>query len=695
MSKEDDIVHLLLLTETQNEGEQLVSLLRNRGLATRAHHISSGEDLESNLKSRDWDLLLAQSEAHGMTAQGCIEAIRKGGRQFPMIILSPAADSDTITAGLRLGASDVVPAGEDERLSLVIQRELAGLADRKRRIRAENSLEEIDKRCQLLLHSSRDAISYVHDGMHIYANETYMEMFGYEDPEELECTPLVDLIKPDSLDKLKERLKKVSTGGSMEEEFDCGCVNAAGNEFSGRMFLSPARYDGEACTQVLIRTSSVDSAEFEERLKEATSQDPLTGLFNRPYFNGEIEKAVEKAKAGSENFALLYVGIDQFDKTRAEMGMAAGDRILKQIGDILQKICGSDKLIARFADDVFTAMVPCEDGVKAVELGRNIQQTIAENLFEVQDKTARATASVGVSIIDKLTPSANEAVTRAHSAVEKVRDTSGGNGVHLYDPAKDSGAGGSVSQVEKLQRAVEGERFKVMFQPVISLMGETEEIYEATMRMLEEDSDDELPPGKFLEIAAEAGLGAQIDRWATLNCIKTLAGHRARGHETTLFINLTHASLTDGTFADWVAKAVKASRLPPECLVYQFREMEVVNYLKKGKETLNAIRNIGCRICLKHFQGSDASFDLFNHFGSDFIKIDGSFTRAMEKPEGKEEMRELVKKLQELEKTVIVPMVENANMIPTLFSAGVKFIQGYYFQAPMDSMDFNFAGEES
>ncbi len=140
---------------------------------------------------------------------------------------------------------------------------------------------------------------------------------------------------------------------------------------------------------------------------------------------------------------------------------------------------------------------------------------------------------------------------------------------------------------------------------------------------------------------------------------------------------------------------MKASRLPPECLVYQFREMEVVNYLKKGKETLNAIRNIGCRICLKHFQGSDASFDLFNHFGSDFIKIDGSFTRAMEKPEGKEEMRELVKKLQELEKTVIVPMVENANMIPTLFSAGVKFIQGYYFQAPMDSMDFNFAGEES
>lgn len=694
MSKEDDIVHLLLLTETQNEGEQLVSLLRNRGHATRAHHISSGEDLQNNLQGKEWDLLLAQSEAHGMTAQGCIEAIRKSGKQFPMIILSPAGDSDTITAGLQLGASDVVPAGEDERLSLVIQRELAALGDRKKRIRAEISLEEIDKRCQLLLHSSRDAISYVHDGMHIYANETYMEMFGYEDPEELECTPLVDLIKPDSLDQLKERLKKVSTGGSMEEEFDCACVNAEGNDFSGRMFLSPARYDGEACTQVLIRTSSVDSAEFEERLKEATSQDPLTGLFNRPHFNGEIEKAVEKAKAGGENLALLYVGIDQFDKTRAEMGMAAGDRILKQIAEILKKVCGSDKLIARFADDVFTALVPCEDGTKAVELGTNLQKTIADNLFEVQDKTARATASVGVSIIDKLTPSANEAVTRAHSAVEKVRDASGGNGVHLYDPAKDSGAGGSVSQVEKLQRAVEGERFKVMFQPVISLMGETEEIYEATMRMLEEDSDDELPPGKFLEIAAEAGLGAQIDRWATLNCIKTLAAHRGRGHETTLFINLTHASLTDSNFADWVAKAVKASRLPPECLVYQFRELEVVNYLKKGKETLNAIRDIGCRICLKHFQGSDASFDLFNHFGSDFIKVDGSFTRAMEKPEGKEEMRELVKKLQEAEKTVIVPMVENANMIPTLFSAGVKFIQGYYFQAPMDSMDFNFAGEE-
>ncbi len=694
MSKEDDIVRLLLLTESQNEGEQLVSLLRNRGYATRAHHISSNEDLETNLQEKDWDLLLAQQEAHGMTAAGVIASIRKSEKTFPLIIIAPAADSETVTAGLEMGASDVVPAGEDQRLGLVIARELASLSERKKRVRAENALEETDKRCQLLLHSSRDAISYVHDGMHIYANETYMEMFGYDDPEELECTPLVDMITADSLAELKERLKKVSSGGSAEEEFECECTTADSTTFKGRMFLSPARYDGESCTQVLIRTASVDSAEFEERLKEATSHDQLTGLYNRPHFTAQIETAVAEAKAGSGDRALLYIGIDHFDKTRAEIGMAGGDRILKQVADILTKLCGNNQLVSRFADDVFTALVDVQDSNQAVELGTSIQKTIAEHLFDVQEKTARATATVGISIIDKLTPTANEAITRAHSAVEKVRDSeSGGNGVHLYDPARDGGSGGSVSQVEKLQRAVEGERFKVMFQPVISLMGETEELYEATMRMLEEDSDDELPPGKFLEIAAEAGLGAQIDRWATLNCIKTLAGHRAKGHETMLFINLTHASVTDPSFTAWVGKAVKAAKLPPESLVFQYRELEVVNYLKKAKESLNQLRELGCRICLKHFQGTDTSFDLFNHFGVDFVKVDGMFTRAMEKSEGKDEMRELIKRLQEAEKTVIVPMVENANMIPTLFSAGVKFIQGYYFQAPMPSMDFNFAGE--
>ena len=75
-----------------------------------------------------------------------------------------------LTEALALGAQDALPQGEDERLVLVANRELANLEQRRARRAAEVSLREAEKRCQLLLDSSVDAIANVHDGMHIYAN---------------------------------------------------------------------------------------------------------------------------------------------------------------------------------------------------------------------------------------------------------------------------------------------------------------------------------------------------------------------------------------------------------------------------------------------------------------------------------------------------------------------------------------------
>ncbi len=693
MSKDDDIVHLLLLCETQNDGEHLVSLLRNAGFATRAHHVAGADDLNSAVAEKSWDLFLTRPEANGVSADAALDVVRKSGRDVPVIILADDNESETVTTGLRNGARDVVPNGEEERLILVVRRELACHTERKRRALAEQSLDETDKRCQLLLHSSREAIAYVHEGMHIYANEAYQEMFGYEDPEELECTPLVDLVN-EGLDTLKARLKKVGSGESSEEEFDCGGTRADDSNFKMRVFLSPARYDGEACIQILIRTVTVDEAALAEKLREISSHDQLTGLHNRPYFLEQLKSTVEASAKGGGNKSLFYISLDQFDTVRTEIGIAGSDKVLTDFATLLTKKSGKSDTVARFADDVFTLISSIEDGEAAQEWGESLRADIEGHLFEVDKRTVQLTASIGIAAIDKFCPSANDAVTRAHTACERVRGTDKkGNGVSFYDPAKE-GAGGSVSAVEKLQRAIEGERFKIMFQPIINLRGEGGENYEATMRMLDEESEEELPPGQFLEIAAEAGLGDKVDRWATLNCIKTLAGHRAKGHSTTLFINLTHASLTDPKFAEWVGVAIKSAKLPAGSVVFQFKESEVASYLKQAKETIEVLQGFGCRVCVKNFGGSENSNNILKHIDFTYAKVDGSYTKALDTDEGKDRLKELVSGLREAEKTIIVPMVENANVISMLWQTGVNYIQGYYLQAPSTEMDFNFESEE-
>ncbi len=125
----------------------------------------------------------------------------------------------------------------------------------------------------MLLDSSVDAITYVHDGMHIYANRSYMALFGYEDAEELEGLPVIDLIASCDQGAFKDFLKGYQND-QRQTELVCTGVKLDGQEFKARISLSAATYDGEPCIQVVIR-GEVDNAELEEKLREVSSQDPV------------------------------------------------------------------------------------------------------------------------------------------------------------------------------------------------------------------------------------------------------------------------------------------------------------------------------------------------------------------------------------------------------------------------------------
>src|SRR5690606_9321907 len=118
----------------------------------------------------------------------------KQSYDIPFILLNPTDDTDIRTDAMRTGMQDVVPAGSDGLLVLVLKRELANLYARRQCRIAERSLKETEKRCQLLLDSSVDAIAYVLDGMHIYANRSYTQLFGYHDSDDLAAEPMLGLI---------------------------------------------------------------------------------------------------------------------------------------------------------------------------------------------------------------------------------------------------------------------------------------------------------------------------------------------------------------------------------------------------------------------------------------------------------------------------------------------------------------------
>ncbi len=688
MATEKKTIRLLILEDSQNEAERLVSLFRNSGRATRVHRLTSSDDLAEALQ-QSWDLLISAPHSENLDPNEALGAIRRQAKDIPVIQLLEGNDLDDITEALALGAQDALPQGQDERLILIANRELANLEERRARRRAEISLREIEKRCQLLLESSVDAIAYVHEGMHIYANRSYLQLFGYDDAEDLEGMPMIDLIAGCDQTSFKDFLKNYHSAET-QDHLTCQGVKTDGQQFKARMELSPATYDGEPCIQVVIRTET-GNAELEERLREISSQDLVTGLYNRTYFLELMDSAAERAVTVGQPTSLAYLKIDQYAAQLADLGIAELDMLFADVANLLRGHFPADAQLARFGDDVFSVLQPGVTPEQAQPLLADLLRKVESHLFEVNGRTVQITLSIGVAGLNEKTPKAQEVIDRAHRCADEL---SAGNAIALYNPAQELAAAANRGNiVAMLRQALENNSFRLLFQPIISLRGDNHEHYEVLLRLLNPQGE-EIPPSEFLNAAREAGLAEKVDRWVFLHSIKLLAEHRSKGHSTRLFVHLSLASLQDQTLLPWLSVALQAARLPADTLVFQIAEPDAINYLKQAKALTQGLAELHCRVALSQFGCAVNPFNTLKHLNVDFVKVDGSYAQDLSKAENQEALKTLLASLHSQAKLTIVPFVETASVLATLWQAGVNYIQGYYLQGPSQSMDYEFSADE-
>ncbi|AQZ94843.1 EAL domain-containing protein [Halopseudomonas phragmitis] len=688
MGTDTNAIRLLILEDSQNNAEHLVSILRNAGHATRAHRISSLEDLQESLQ-QTWDLCLAIPETSFMSATQACTLIGQA-RDLPFILLLEEESTEARREALNQGMQDAVPVSAESLLTLVVKRELTNLTARRQQRIAEQALREAEKRCQLLLDSSVDAIAYVHDGMHIYANQAYLQLFGYDDPDDLAAEPMVGLIAAKDQSAFKDFLRHYIDRGECNE-MRCSGVDIEGRELPLLLTFSPATYDGEPCTQVVIRVETA-SAEFEEKLKVMTSQDLVTGLYNRNYFQEQLESISEHAVRLGRPSTLAYLSIDGFNSLQADIGIGGADLVLTDLAQILKESFPAETLMARFGDDACSILIEGQEPESQAEQLEQLRQRIESNLFEANGRTVQITVSVGVAAISETSPKPAEAIDRAHRLADQLSQA-GGNAIKLFNPldelAHQANRGDLIALI---QHTLETNAFRLLFQPIISLRGDNAEQYEVFLRLLNREGE-EVPAGDFLPAAQEAGLAGTIDRWMIERAIKLLANHRNKGADTHLLLNLTGASLQDPELVPWISGLLKAARLPADAIGFQFNDADANTYMKQAKILTEAMAALHCKISLRHFGCALNPYAALKHLHVDAVKIDGSFSRDLSSPEAVETLKDMISALHSQGKLTIVPFVDSAAMIPTLWQAGANYIQGHYLQAPSDSMNYDFSAE--
>ena len=682
-------IRLLILEDSQNEAERIVSLFRNAGHATRVHRITSLDDLNETLKST-WDLCIAAPSSENLEPLIALQTIQRTARDISFIQLNQDNSADLRTEMLELGVQDAIPQSEDELLILVAKRELANLEERRQRRAAEVALHEAEKRCQLLLDSSVDAIAYVHDGMHIYANRAYLKLFDYADHDEMEGMPMIDLIAAQDQHNFKDFLKHYKSDEG-NAELTCTGVTASADNFQASISFSPAYYDGEPCVQVVIRVAH-DNAELEEKLREISSLDIVTGLFNRQHFLELLDTAAERAVKAGNPSSVAYIKIDHYAALQSDLGIAGIDLLLTDLANILRQQLSQGSQIARFADDVFTVLTPdVTPEQNQAELLALMKKTEAR-LFDINGRTAQTSLTIGLAGLNEKTPKATEVLKRAHNCADETTQT---NTLKIYNPADEIAAAANRGDIVAMtQQALENNSFKLLFQPIISLRGDTDELYEVLLRLVNPQGE-EVPPNDFINAAISAGLAEKIDRWVLLNSIKLLTEHRSKGNQTRFFIHLSSASIQDASLLPWLSVALKASRLPADSIILQIRETDAVAYLSQAKQLTQGLHELHCQVALGQFGCTLNPFNTLKHLDIDFVKIDGSFTKELSIAENQESLKETLAALHAQAKQSIVPFVENASVLSVLWQAGVNYIQGHYLQGPSQAMNYDFSsGDE-
>ncbi|MCB1789881.1 MAG: EAL domain-containing protein [Gammaproteobacteria bacterium] len=680
-------VELLVVGCELGVADGFANALRNQGQAAHLKTAASIESLQQLLGSDCAELVVINADTDAIST---IEAIGKVRVQNPAasIILVSTKPADMRSIAIDHGLQDLIDIADEDHIALAVRREHQTLMLRRENKRLKRQLDEVDERSNLLVQSSRDAIAYVHEGMYLNTNQAYLDLFGYESVDELDGLPMMDMIDGESRSRFKAALRTVDDSGKHAEEF--GCVTAEGKTFQARMEFSAASIDGEHCTQILIRDQS-QSLALQKRIEELTSKDPQTGFFSRQSFMERLEAVVGTRDSDAHEYALVQLSITNYPTIRETCGFDCAERMLTEAAGILAVSASRAHTLARFGDHDF--MILCDDEEPVLEIAERCLHNLRAHAFKsIKDAPLKPTYSIGVTRAEKSSElTAHELINRSCRATGIAR-SEGENRVTFYNdeiPGDTSHlAEADAAVVRLIDNALANDGFRLKYQPIVSLQGDTRENYSVYLRLVDE-SGNEVIPDEFLSPARDASRLAEVDRWVVRNAIRELASHRRDGKKIIFYIILSRAGIEDDSMLLWIVDCLREFRAKGSWLVFQFRENDLRHSLGPARELINGLRKINCRIAVNNFSEYDSVDALLQHLSVDVVKLSPELMRGLATDTAQQDkMSEINRRLQEAGYKTIASGVEDANSLAILWNVGVNYIQGYFLQEPSSTISF-------
>jgi diguanylate cyclase (GGDEF)-like protein len=431
-----------------------------------------------------------------------------------------------------------------------------------------------------------------------------------------------------------------------------------------------------------------------EQLAWQASHDELTNLCNRAEFNRHLERALDAAKRQRARHVLAYINLDQFKIINNNYGLAAGDQLLKDLANLFNKALTPKLTVARLNADEFTLLLEDCDLGKAQQLVSMRLGELSAMKFSWENKTYKLTASAGLVDITYTSDTAARVLRAAEEACAQAK-SGGGNRIQVYQPNDDemTRRDNVMTWVAKLNQALEEESLTLRCQRIQATNPERakEELpyYEILLGMKAEGGED-LPSSEFVQAAERYNRMLAVDRWvvdSTFHWLKLNSEKFAR--MGMVAINLSGHSLSDTQMMSYVMDRLLEYKLPTEKICFEITETTAISNLADAIDLMHELKKIGCKFTLDDFGAGHATYNYLKRLPLDFVKIDGSFVRDIDKDKNDYVMVRSINDLAHyMGIQTIAEYVEDDMIFQRLSEIGVDYVQGYGIERPrwLDSL---------
>jgi diguanylate cyclase (GGDEF)-like protein len=427
-----------------------------------------------------------------------------------------------------------------------------------------------------------------------------------------------------------------------------------------------------------MRRTAATIAAGESRLRFLAMHDPLCGLPNRIYFGERLEETITDVRNGSGNAAVFYIDLDHFKDVNDTLGHNVGDELIRNVTLRLSNTLRDGDLVARLGGDEFAVISQiAEDPERLLILAQRIIKAICAP-YSVAGHNIVIGASVGIAVVDRNCAGAADIMRYADMALYRAKNE-GRNRACIYDADMDAALSSRKLLEGDLREAIAGNGLRVVYQPIVDKSGEILTGVEALCRWKHPVRGD-IPPTEFIALAEHSGcileLGAFVLRQACLDGLAWPA--------LSVAVNVSPLQFRRADFVEQVERILDDTGFDPTRLELELTESVLLGNVDSAEAAMLRLKALGVRIALDDFGTGYSSLLYLRRYPFDKLKIDRSFVHSIEKAADAAAIVHAVVGLgRGLGMKVTAEGVETADQHLFLRAAGVHFIQGYRFGAPM------------